>query len=150
MSKVLSIIDDLNLELKILKKKDYVISFFKLLFFILLIIFFYFYLVKNDSKWLFSFLSILVFFFILFVYNSEIQKKIVFIKNKILVCNETLQEYINKNHTNSNFEHDFCFDLDIIGLNSVLSYLDKTQTIKGFNKLKEKLLNLNLSKEKNY
>lgn len=148
MKGVLNIIDDLNLKLKDLKKKDYVISFFKLFFFVLLIIFFYFYLVKNDSKWLLSFLSTLVFFFVLFAYNSDIQKKIIFIKNKILVCNETLQEYINKNHVNSNLDHEFCFDLDVIGVNSVLSYLDKTQSINGFNKLKEKLLNLNLSKEK--
>lgn len=148
MNRVLNIIEKLNFELKVLKKKDYIISFFRLFFFVLLIVFFYFYLVKNDNKWLLYFLSILVLFFVLFFYNSGIQKKIEFIKNKILVCNETLLEYINKNHTNSNFDHEFCFDLDIIGLNSVLSYLDKTQTIKGFNKLKEKLLNLNLSKEK--
>ena len=91
---------------------------------------------------------LIVTFFVLLNISSKISSKILFTKNKILVCNEVDEKYINKTYENNYNLHEYCLDLDIVGKNSLLAYLDKTQSKSAFIKLEHDLLNVTIEKDK--
>ena len=135
-------------DLNVFLSKDNLLAIVKLIVFFSIIFFFYL-ISTNDIKILYYIeLLLIVTFFVLLNISSKISSKILFLKKKISICNEVNEKYINKSYENNYNLHEYCLDLDIVGKNSLLAYLDKTQSKNGFVKLEYDLLNLCIEKDK--
>ena len=92
----------------------------------------------------------IVLFFILGYFLVDIKEKLQFYKNFLHIGNEVITK--TEFETGLDFEedidqHPFAKDLDILGKNSLFSYLNYGETTLGKNKLKDLLLDLNIEKE---
>ena len=91
-----------------------------------------------------------VLFFILGYFLVDVKEKLQFYKNFLHIGNEVINK--TEFETGLDFEedidqHPFAKDLDILGKNSLFSYLNYGETTLGKNKLKDLLLNLSVEKE---
>ena len=91
-----------------------------------------------------------VLFFILGYFLVETKDKLQFYKNFLHIGNEVITK--TEFETGLDFEedidqHPFAKDLDILGKNSLFSYLNYGETTLGKNKLKDLLLDLSIDKE---
>ena len=91
-----------------------------------------------------------VLFFILGYFLVDIKEKLQFYKNFLHIGNEVTTK--TEFETGLDFEedidqHPFAKDLDILGKNSLFSYLNYGETTLGKNKLKDLLLDLSIDKE---
>ena len=91
-----------------------------------------------------------VLFFILGYFLVETKEKLQFYKNFLHIGNEVITK--TEFETGLDFEedidqHPFAKDLDILGKNSLFSYLNYGETTLGKNKLKDLLLDLSIDKE---
>ena len=148
MTEIKKLKEKSTIDLNKFSSKDNILAIAKLIVFFSIL--FIFYLIStNDIKILYYIeLLLIVTFFVLLNISSKISSKILFIKNKILVCNEVDEKYINKTYENNYNLHEYCLDLDIVGKNSLLAYLDKTQSKSAFIKLEHDLLNVTIEKDK--
>ena len=148
MTEIKKLKEKSTIDLNKFSSKDNILAIAKLIVFFSIL--FIFYLIStNDIKILYYIeLLLIVTFFVLLNISSKISSKILFIKNKISVCNEVDEKYINKTYENNYNLHEYCLDLDIVGKNSLLAYLDKTQSKNGFIKLEHDLLNVIIEKDK--
>lgn len=91
-----------------------------------------------------------VLFFILGYFLVDVKEKLQFFKNFIHIGNEVTTK--TEFETGLDFEedidqHPFAKDLDILGKNSLFSYLNYGETTLGKNKLKDLLLDLSIEKD---
>ncbi|WP_373709621.1 DNA mismatch repair protein MutS [Kaistella sp.] len=91
-----------------------------------------------------------VLFFVLGYFLVDVKEKLQFYKNFLHIGSEVITK--TEFETGLNFEedidqHPFAKDLDILGKNSLFSYLNYGETTLGKNKLKDLLLDLNMEKE---
>ena len=91
-----------------------------------------------------------VLFFILGYFLVDVKEKLQFYKNFLHIGSEVITK--TEFETGLDFEedidqHPFAKDLDILGKNSLFSYLNYGETTLGKNKLKDLLLDLNIEKE---
>lgn len=91
-----------------------------------------------------------VLFFILGYFLVDVKEKLQFYKNFLHIGNEVITK--TEFETGLEFEEDidhnpFAKDLDILGKNSLFSYLNYGETTLGKNKLKDLLLDLSIEKE---
>ena len=89
-------------------------------------------------------------FFILGYFLVDVKEKLQFYKNFLHIGSEVITK--TEFETGLDFEedidqHPFAKDLDILGKNSLFSYLNYGETTLGKNKLKDLLLDLNIEKE---
>lgn len=102
----------------------------------------------NSHLYLAVFFTVL--FFILGYFLIDVKDKLQFYKNYLHIGNEIIHR--TEFETGLDFEenidqHPFAKDLDILGKNSLFSYLNYGETSLGKNKLKHLLLNLSTEKE---
>lgn len=152
--------EDLNLllsgkkiESQKIKKKQSLLGWFRVAIFIALAYFLLQYYIFESGLKIHLYLGIffVVLFFVLGFFLVNVKQQLLFIKNYLHVG----QQIINKTEfeTGLNFDenvdnHSFAKDLDVLGKNSLFSYLNYCETVLGKNKLKGFLLNLSLEKEK--
>ena len=91
-----------------------------------------------------------VLFFVLGYFLVDVKEKLQFYKNFLHIGSEVITK--TEFETGLDFEedidqHPFAKDLDILGKNSLFSYLNYGETTLGKNKLKDLLLDLNIEKE---
>ena len=91
-----------------------------------------------------------VLFFVFGYFLVDVKEKLQFYKNFLHIGNEVITK--TEFETGLDFEedidqHPFAKDLDILGKNSLFSYLNYGETTLGKNKLKDLLLDLNIEKE---
>ncbi|WHF50744.1 DNA mismatch repair protein MutS [Chryseobacterium gotjawalense] len=92
-----------------------------------------------------------VLFFILGFFLLNVKQELQFYKDYIHIGNQIITK--TEFDTGLDFEedidnHPFAKDLDIVGKNSLFSYISYCETVLGKNKLKDFLLNLRVEKEK--
>ncbi|MDQ0476823.1 DNA mismatch repair protein MutS [Chryseobacterium sp. MDT2-18] len=90
-------------------------------------------------------------FFILGYFLLKVKQQLLFYKNYLHIGNQIITK--TEFETGLAFDedidnHPFAKDLDILGKNSLFSYLNYCETVLGKNKLKDFLLNLSLEKAK--
>ncbi len=128
---------DYTKELNYFKNKSRLVSIIRLLVFVLGIITFYF-LLKTSLLIIFLFSLIFIITFLLLVkISSNVSNKIKYlriiidiIKNEINAINGN-QKYFYNGQKYINKYHDFTFDLDIFGENSIFQLINRTVTKKG-------------------
>ncbi len=91
-----------------------------------------------------------VLFFVLGYFLVDVKEKLQFYKNFLHIGNEVITK--TEFETGLDFEedidqHPFAKDLDMLGKNSLFSYLNYGETTLGKNKLKDLLLDLSIEKE---
>ena len=152
--------EDLNLllsekkiELQKIKKKQTLLGWFRVVIFVALTYFLLQYFIFESGLKVHLYLGIffVVLFFVLGFFLVNVKQQLLFIKNYLHVGNQIITK--TEFETGLNFEehvdnHSFAKDLDVLGKNSLFSYLNYCETVLGKNKLRSFLLNLSLEKEK--
>ena len=135
-----------------LQKKLTILGWFRVAVFLAITYFFlqYFILESQLKIHLYFAIFFTVLFFILGYFLVDIKEKLQFYKNFLHIGNEVTTK--TEFETGLDFEedidqHPFAKDLDILGKNSLFSYLNYGETTLGKNKLKDLLLDLSIAKE---
>ena len=135
-----------------LQKKLTILGWFRVAVFLAITYFLLQYFILESQLKIHLYLAIFstVLFFILGYFLVDIKEKLQFYKNFIHIGNEVTTK--TEFETGLDFEedidqHPFAKDLDILGKNSLFSYLNYGETTLGKNKLKDLLLDLSIDKE---
>lgn len=146
------LLSEKNLELKKLQKKQSILGWFRVAIFLAITYFFlqYFVFESQLKSHLFLGIFFVVLFFVLGFFLVNVKQKLLFVKNYLHISHQIIKK--TEFETGLNFEenidkHPFAKDLDVLGKNSLFSYINYGETILGKNKLKDFLLNLNLERE---
>ncbi|SEG17927.1 MutS domain V [Halpernia humi] len=136
-----------------LKKKQTLIGWFRVLVFLALTYFLLQFFIFESALKIHLYLGVffLILFFVLGFFLVNVKQKLNFIKNYLHIGNQIIKK--TEFETGLAFEenvdnHPFAKDLDVLGKNSLFSYISYCETILGKNKLKDFFLNLSLEKEK--
>jgi DNA mismatch repair ATPase MutS len=151
--------EDLNLllsekkiELQKIKKKQSLLGWFRVAVFLALTYFLLQYYIFESGLKIHLYLGIffVILFFVLGFFLVNVKQQLLFLKNYLHVGNQIITK--TEFETGLNFDenvdnHSFAKDLDVLGKNSLFSYLNYCETVLGKNKLRSFLLNLNLERE---
>ena len=112
----------------------------------------YFYFTKEQWIHLLFVLVLFVFFLVLVKWTSNILWKRKLASNQIKINEDELKAHGNEPFLNVpngerfiDFEHDFSYDLDVFGENSLYHYLNRTSTVMGAESLRDALISDNKS-----
>ena len=135
-----------------LQKKLTVLGWIRVVVFLSVTYFFLQYFIFESGFKIHLYLAIFftVLFFILGYFLSNVKQELKFYKNYLHIGAEIIEktEFETGLEAEENRdEHPFSKDLDILGKNSLFSYLNYGETSLGKNKLKDFLLNLSVEKE---
>ena len=135
-----------------LQKKLSIVGWFRVAVFLVITYFLLQYFILESGLKIHLYLAVFftVLFFVLGYFLVDVKEKLQFYKNFLHIGNEVITK--TEFETGLDFEedidqHPFAKDLDILGKNSLFSYLNYGETTLGKNKLKDLLLDLNIEKE---
>ena len=135
-----------------LQNKLTILGWIRVVIFLAITYFFLQYFIFESGLKIHLYLAIFstVLFFILGYFLLNVKQELQFYKNYIHIGNEIITK--TEFETGLDFEenidqHPFAKDLDILGKNSLFSYLNYGETTLGKNKLKDLLLDLSIEKE---
>ncbi|WP_313502327.1 MutS-related protein [Kaistella carnis] len=135
-----------------LQNKRTILGWIRVVIFLAITYFFLQYFIFESGLKIHLYLAIFstVLFFILGYFLLNVKQELQFYKNYLHIGNEiiTKTEFETGLELEENIDqHPFAKDLDILGKNSLFSYLNYGETTLGKNKLKDFLLNLSTEKE---
>lgn len=135
-----------------LQKKLSIVGWFRVAVFLAITYFLLKYFILESGLKIHLYLAVFftVLFFVFGNFLVDVKEKLQFYKNFLHIGNEVITK--TEFETGLDFEedidqHPFAKDLDILGKNSLFSYLNYGETTLGKNKLKDLLLDLNIEKE---
>ena len=146
------LLSEKNETLQKLKKKLTILGWLRVVVFISVTYFLLKYFILESGLKIHLYLAVFftILFFILGYFLSNIKEKLQFYKSFLHIGNEIITK--TEFETGLDFEenidqHPFAKDLDILGKNSLFSYLNYGETTLGKNKLKDFFLDLSVKKE---
>lgn len=146
------LLSEKKIELQKSKKKQSLLGWIRVAIFVALSYFLLQYYIFESGLKIHLYLGIffVVLFFTLGFLLVNVKQQLLFIKNYLHVGNQIITK--TEFETGLNFDenvddHSFAKDLDVLGKNSLFSYLNYCETVLGKNKLRSFLLNLSLEKE---